>query len=388
MNYRYHLLKYRGPASRLTCPACGKKRCFAPYVDSNDQIVGEEYGRCDHESSCGYVKYPPAPERDWRQTYRDYRPYQPKQQKKVWTKPHPISTTDVCTVPMDIVKKTVRTNPESDFIHFVRTLFDTDTVAKIIEEYSIGVTKDHDAIFYQIDSQGRCRTGKVMKYNRKTGHRIKDDTAKSPITWVHSLLKKQGVLPETWELTQCLFGEHLLKKYPDKPVCLVEAEKTAIICAAAMPECVWVAVGGKTQLGDKVEVLEGRTIIAFPDTDGYEAWVEKTAERPYLNIQVSDYLVKNATDEDRAMGADVADILIRWLKGKDAPFHTIQIGDSPINPSISKEPPPYPDNPVMQEVMKYISPEYWDNVDSLIRELDLELVNVTKINNNKNSSYV
>lgn len=32
----------------------------------------------------------------------------------------------------------------------------------------------------------------------------------------------------------------------------------------------------------------------------------------------------------------------------------------------------------MREVMKYISPEYWDNVDALIRELDLEFVGVTR----------
>ena len=40
MKYKYHLLKYAGPASRLTCPNCGKPHCFAPYVDDNDQIVG------------------------------------------------------------------------------------------------------------------------------------------------------------------------------------------------------------------------------------------------------------------------------------------------------------------------------------------------------------
>lgn len=67
MNYRYHLLKYAGPASRWTCPQCGRKHCFAPYVDKDKRPAGEEYGRCDHESSCGYVKYPPS-ETDWRES--------------------------------------------------------------------------------------------------------------------------------------------------------------------------------------------------------------------------------------------------------------------------------------------------------------------------------
>ena len=30
------------------------------------------------------------------------------------------------------------------------------------------------------------------------------------INWVHSVMKYAGQLPEDWELTQCLFGEHLL----------------------------------------------------------------------------------------------------------------------------------------------------------------------------------
>ena len=69
------------------------------------------------------------------------------------------------------------------------------------------------------------------------GLRIKDPSAKTPITWVHALLKQKGVLPQECELTQCLFGKHLLKKYPDKPVILVESEKTAIIGAGCMHQC-------------------------------------------------------------------------------------------------------------------------------------------------------
>jgi len=118
---------------------------------------------------------------------------------------------------MEIVLKTVRTNPLSDFLFFLCNLFDTDTIMRLIEEYAIGVTRSGYAVFYQIDQQGRRRSGKVMKYNRETGHRIKDEAMSNRITWVHSLLKKQGVLPQDWELSQCLFGEHLLKKYPDKP---------------------------------------------------------------------------------------------------------------------------------------------------------------------------
>lgn len=371
MNYKYHLLKYKGPSSRLTCPNCGRKRCFAPYVDDNDQIIGEEYGRCDHESSCGYVKYPPS-ERDWRETCGEYRHRVQKPQRRIILKPQQKldSERHICTIPDSIVRKTIRPDVESDFVAFLNSLFDSETVARVIEEYRIGVTKSRDVIFYQFDSKGLCRTGKIMKYNRDTGHRIKGLDARIPITWVHSLLKQKGMLSQNWELSQCLFGEHLLKKYPDKPVCLVEAEKTAIICAAILPKFVWVAVGGKTQLGDKVEVLDRRMTVAFPDVDGYEKWVEKINERPYLNIQVSDYLERNATQEDRNMGADIADILIRWR------------ASLPSNVKLYIEPPPqqglYSDNPVMQEVMKYISPECWENVNALIRELDLELVSATQ----------
>ena len=37
-------------------------------------------------------------------------------------------------------------------------------------------------------------------------------------------------------MTQCLFGEHLLTRYPERIVALVEAEKTAVIGAGFIPE--------------------------------------------------------------------------------------------------------------------------------------------------------
>lgn len=44
---------------KLTCPACGKSRCLTPYIDvATGQVVGNEFGRCDHERTCGYDKRP------------------------------------------------------------------------------------------------------------------------------------------------------------------------------------------------------------------------------------------------------------------------------------------------------------------------------------------
>ena len=79
--------------------------------------------------------------------------------------------------------------------------------------------------------------GKIIPYNPRTGHRIKDGSVPAAM-WVHSRLKAQHQLPEDWTLSQCLFGEHLLPLCPDLPVALVEAEKTAVICSAVFPEFV------------------------------------------------------------------------------------------------------------------------------------------------------
>ena len=92
-------------------------------------------------------------------------------------------------------------------------------------------------------------------------------------------MKKQKLLPGDYNLVQCLFGEHLLKMYPDKVVALVESEKSALIASGVYPEYIWLATGGKSQLSiDKLKVLKGRTVIMFPDVDGYEYWKNKAKD--------------------------------------------------------------------------------------------------------------
>ena len=97
----------------------------------------------------------------------------------------------------------------------------------------------------------------------------------------------------------------------------------------------------------------------------YDTWKEKVAERPWLSIHVSDYILRKATPEQKAAGADVADILIAW---KLNPCHAERSEASA--------------NPLLEEIRRYISPEYLEGVMALIEDLDLEIVSVNRINPN------
>ena len=378
MDYKYHLKKYAGKASRLTCPNCQKPNCFTPYVDDKDEILDKTVGRCDHEGSCGYHKtpgeffkeHPELKEPDWRW-------------QRLPVKPAMTATTNQPTkepdfIPWDIVRRSVRLNPESALITFLRTLFDDATIKRLVEEYFLGVTRDKSAIFFQIDRNGHCRGGKIIRYNPETGHRIKDDASKIPVDWIHPRLKSQGILPSSWTMTQCLFGEHLLTRYPDRMVALVEAEKTALIGAGFIPEYNWLATGGRSGVNDRVNVLEGKKILIFPDVDAYDYWKEKFKARPKLEIYISDYLQKSATEEDLNNHIDIADWLIRWHNDPD----TVSLPpETPIQPIQEAR-----HQLTIQELKQYLSPESMDQVTQLVEDLDLEIKSVTYIKPEENEN--
>ena len=187
-------------------------------------------------------------------------------------------------------------------------------IDRIIADYRLASTPDHAIIFLQIDQDNQCRTGKIMQYDPTTGHRIKDPNKPGRISWLHSILKRRKQLPPDWQLTQCLFGEHLLPQHQDKIVALVESEKTAIICSAMMPQYLWLATGGKSGLtSERLSSLKGRKIIVFPDIDAFKDWQQKIFAFPHLDIRISRLLEDNATPADRAAHIDLADWIIQFL---------------------------------------------------------------------------
>lgn len=212
-------------------------------------------------------------------------------------------------VPFEYVERSASYN--NTFVYFLCGLLDrhaqeSPTIERLMNDYAIGSTNSKAIIYWQIDINGKVHDGKIQHY-KKDGHRV------GGIDWVHSRLRKAGIIKGE-KPQQCLFGEHLLKMYPDKVVALVESEKNALIGSAVFPEYNWLATGCKGGLNiEKMKVLAGKTVVLFPDVDGFKSWSEKAKQMTFCNAIVSDLLEKNATDEERANKIDIADWIIRYL---------------------------------------------------------------------------
>ena len=66
-------------------------------------------------------------------------------------------------------------------------------------------------------------------------------------------------------LTLPMFGEHLLSSDQQRPVALVESEKSALISSFYLPQYLWIASGGKNEAfnRDAMSVLRNRRVLLF-----------------------------------------------------------------------------------------------------------------------------
>ena len=190
------------------------------------------------------------------------------------------------------------------------------------------VEQQHDfTVWWQIDQQGQCHNGHLMKYGAD-GHRLKgkDDYSQ---TWIHARMKYADpakIRPfndRENSASYCLFGEHLtaLNETKMATINVVESEKTALICAIAyggMMMNIWTACAGIGNLTNKNDVLrtlinQGRRIVLYPDRDGVARWQQAAAQLNYKNITVNTEAVTKWWKPVDGPKADIADVLIRIL---------------------------------------------------------------------------
>lgn len=308
--YRFHLQKYK-PGSKISCPSCEKLRCFTRYTDEEEEIsFPDNVGICDHINSCVYHYSPKEYFRDHpevlktRADWPNVSYHQAKAPKPVQDSPSLPSY-----ISKDDMMKSLAHYEMNPLFNYLKTVFGEEQTMSIMSSYNIGTSKKWggSAIFWQVDIDGNVRAGKIMLYDSRTGHRVKEPHCY--VSRVHSELK----LPD-FHLKQCLFGEHLLAKNPTAPVAIVESEKTAIICFAFVPDILWLATGGMNGCfnASTMSVLKGRNVTLFPDLGAFDIWSQKAVLLSGIcqRVTVSNILEKNSTDEQRRCGLDIADFFL------------------------------------------------------------------------------
>ena len=247
---------------------------------------------------------------------------------------------------------------------FCKALVANDILSKpqmlrAVLRYRLGCTRNGGVIFWQINQQEDTYDGKIMYY-RPDCHRDKNHNP----NWVSAILTKRY----GWEkgsTRHCFFGLHQLSNSPfgytdavkiideryervvtmgtdpnvssaadyrwvcpqcDRPIAIVEAEKTAVIMSEIYPQYIWLAAGGLGEVQvDKFCPLRGRKLILFPDTDpkgiAFKRWNDAaTLVQQQLfwenspPIYVSDLLERKSTENQKSRKIDIADYYLETIK--------------------------------------------------------------------------
>lgn len=330
MDYAYHLDK---SSRKYVCPRCGRKS-FVLYLDEQNRPLSSEVGKCDRADNCAH-HYPP------REFFRDHSPIRPRLPRIdlfSWHKYHTAKRPSF--IPHEIVEQSC--NPR----HYVRNslcryltglfsaIMSLQDIETVFSDYALGTSRlfGGSPVFWQIDPQGKARTGKIMGYD-DTGHRVK--TPQPQMQWAHIAIKDR--LPADFTLCQTFYGAH--RQTSENTVYyLFESEKTALITALALKSLsdtlyhsiIPIAAGGCegfnptleaiADKSHKIQILKNRHVVLFPDNGKYAAWrsrakyltdftksitVSPVAE-PSINSRNRPQVETNPSD-------DLADIIIKYI---------------------------------------------------------------------------
>lgn len=190
--------------------------------------------------------------------------------------------------------------------------------------YCVGGWRDGRVVFWQIDHDGVPRAAKLMKY-LPDGHRDKE---RHP-GWIYNQEGCREVCdPDNHEIVKPLFGAHLLKRYPEAAVNIVESEKTALVMAnfyGQIDRQLWIACGGLKHLHlESMQPLidQGRKVWLWPDKDGVQEWQQVADKLGADNVQVYTRFFETCWRECDGQKADCADIIIRMMTKGDQPRNT------------------------------------------------------------------
>jgi hypothetical protein len=185
----YKIEEYRGMAILYSCPGCGRENSFRRFVYKiTGQLVGDEVGYCLEEKACGY----------------NYNPLKYFADNNLRPTPRG-SSAGPSFIPENYFLKSLCGYDKNSFVIYLKKQFGEIVANEAIEKYRIGTSKKWEGatVFWQIDSTGKKRNGRIISCNFSTGSTIKITIPQ--VTIVNELLKLSA-----FNAVSCFFGEHLL----------------------------------------------------------------------------------------------------------------------------------------------------------------------------------
>lgn len=312
--YRY-TLKHTGRED--ICPNCGQRR-YVHYIDTQTgKPLPYQYGRCNREISCGYHLNP------YVDGYgREDKTSRPPRRMILspFLSQNRAKRDNYPTVPFDVLKSTQIEPLNSTFAQSLIARYGRTAVEAVFRLYFIGCYREYTT-FPFIDENAKIQTIQCKRFNTD----LHTDRGRYGTTFLHAIIK------DSWteeyrkrdKFVTCLFGQHLLRLYPNRNVVLVEAPKSAIVgmLTYGLPgdgNPVWLATYNSTTYSEeKVSCLAGRKVTIFADTSDvdktFAEWESKTRRFESLfggNWECSTILQEYASDEEKKKGYDIADYLL------------------------------------------------------------------------------
>ena len=219
-----------------------------------------------------------------------------------------------------VKETTARATSQNLFCYWLSQLPWNDEQRKRLSDtlwlYCVGGWTDGRVVFWKIDHNGVPRSAKLMTY-KPDGHR---DKTRNPGWLYNQDGVRQKCKPDEHTILKPLFGAHLLKRYPDAVVNIVESEKTALIMAnfyGNPSEQIWLACGGLQQMNlDSMQPLidQGRKVWLWPDKDGVSDWQKVADKLGSDNVSIYTKFFDTCWRPEDGDKADCADIILRMMR--------------------------------------------------------------------------
>ena len=293
--YRY---QFSGPY--LQCPHCGRDK---KYRNIYDMVTGLPVA--DGECGACFVC-------DFDVNAHQYFQQHPGTSPNTHISTHAlIPPKEVSYIPRNYVTDNMLTSPlrgQANLTDYLLNIIDESLLMPVLQKYGVGKDGNGAVLWPQIDSDYNVREIKVQWHDSASGKR------KGGYTYLmHKQLRNSGILDPDTDHEQCLFGLHLLANATKETICcIVESEKTALVCSVIAPDYVWLATGSESNFNmiykSRIQLARCKAVVVYPDAGSKNYWQEIARKSVLRNMIFSDMCAGHPHN------TDLADLLIYdWL---------------------------------------------------------------------------